>query len=125
MIIIYCLEPVKLVTCKNCTIIISSLIADKLNYVHTVKVWFSSTCTYIPTARVWGLIIQDALMKQVRLKWAARCIYSTSERFRSSIRRHHISKTFWTPAMDEILTGVLEDGNVHDRFAVYTDVVRG
>ena len=32
-------------------------------------VWFLSACAYIPTAREVGLIIQDALNKQVKLKW--------------------------------------------------------
>ena len=43
-------------------------------------------------------------------------------RFSSVIRGHHISKTFWTPAIDEILTVVVQDGNVHDRFAVALSV---
>ena len=31
-------------------------------------VWFLSACAYIPTAREVGLIIQDALNKQVKIK---------------------------------------------------------
>ena len=33
------------------------------------RVWFLSACAYIPAAREVGLIIQDALNKQVKIKW--------------------------------------------------------
>ena len=36
----------------------------------------------------------------------------------SVIRGHHVSKLFWTPAIDEIVTAITEDSNTHDRFAV-------
>ena len=37
----------------------------------------------------------------------------------SVIRGHHVSKPFWTPTIDEVLTVIAEDGNRHDRFAQF------
>ena len=36
----------------------------------------------------------------------------------SVVRGHHASKSFWMPAINEILTVISEDSNPHDRFAV-------
>ena len=37
----------------------------------------------------------------------------------SVVRGHHVSKSFWTSAIDEILTAITEDMQcTHDRFAV-------
>ena len=36
----------------------------------------------------------------------------------SAIRGHHVSKSFRTPAIDEIVTAITEDSNTHDHFAV-------
>ena len=36
----------------------------------------------------------------------------------SVVRGHHISKTYWTPIIGEILTTETEDGNEHDNNAV-------
>ena len=40
-------------------------------YVYDVyrRVWFLSACAYIPIAREVGLIIQEALNKQEKIKW--------------------------------------------------------
>ena len=45
-----------------------SILARQRQYIHR-RVWFISICAYIPTAREVGLIIQDALNKQVKIKW--------------------------------------------------------
>ena len=37
----------------------------------------------------------------------------------SVIRGHHVSKPFWTPTIDEVLTVIAKDGNRHDRFAQF------
>ena len=37
-------------------------------WLYTVETGLLSACAYIPTARIWGLIIQDVLMKQVMIK---------------------------------------------------------
>ena len=37
----------------------------------------------------------------------------------SVIRGHHLSKPFWMPTIDEVLTVIAEDGNRHDRFAQF------
>ena len=42
--------------------------------------------------------------------------------FVSVIRGRHVSKPFWTPTIDEVLTVIAEDGNRHDRFAVALSV---
>ena len=34
----------------------------------------------------------------------------------SVILGHHVSKLFWTPTIDEVLTVIAEDGNRHDRW---------
>ena len=38
-------------------------------YVRYHRVWFLSACAYIPTAREVGLIIQDTLSNQEKIKW--------------------------------------------------------
>ena len=38
--------------------------------------------------------------------------------FESVVRGHHVYKTVWTPLIGEILELVIEDGNVHDQYAV-------
>ena len=42
--------------------------------------------------------------------------------FVSVIRGHHVSKPFWTPTIDEVLTVIAEDGNRHDRFALFSNI---
>ena len=37
----------------------------------------------------------------------------------SVIRGHHVSKSFWMLAIDEIVTAITKDSNTHHRFAVH------
>ena len=68
-----------------------------------------------------GLIIQDAqagTIKWVWFNWLLPSAWREMEyQFVSVIRGHHVSKPFWTPTIDEVLTVIAEDGNRHDRFA--------
>ena len=71
---------------------------------------FFSACTYIPTAMEVGLIIQDALNKQVKFKWVWLTLHAHIDlhvdmylrllerlrRWSIIIRGHHVSKSFWT-----------------------------
>ena len=76
------------------------------------RVWFLSACAYIPTAREMELIIQDALNKQVKIKWvwltlrvalhvdfrsASEDGASCQQRYSSVIRRRvRVSSTMFT-----------------------------
>ena len=46
-------------------------------YTVTSVVWFLSACAYIPIASEVGLIIQDVLAKQVKIKWVWLTLHAT------------------------------------------------
>ena len=68
-------------------------------------------------------IKQAGTIKWVWFNWRLSSAWREMEyQFVSVIRGHHVSKPFWTPVIDEVLTVIAEDGNRRDRFAVALSV---